>query len=148
MFPDKAELFIAGIEDGKFKADKFNFWNNIYGINMSCFRPLVLKDPIIDFCDPTSIISSTCKIFEINLLKVKKEELEFSNYYEIEFCKKEKMHALISWFDIGFINIPNKVFFSTSPNDIKTHWKQVLFWTNKDFSVEEGKMILFQFNIN
>ncbi len=110
---------------------------------MSCFRPLVIKDPIIDYCDSSSIISSSCKIFEINLLKVKKEDLEFSNAYEIEFCKKDKMHALISWFDIGFTNVPNKVYFSTSPFDTKTHWKQVLFWTNKDFLVQEG-IILYK----
>ena len=114
---------------------------------MSCFRPLVIKDPIIDYCDPASIISSSCKVFEIDLLQVEKKDLEFSNAYEIEFTKKYTMHALISWFDIGFTNIPNKVLFSTSPFDTKTHWKQVLFWTNKDFLVEEGAFLHLIFRI-
>jgi len=112
---------------------------------MSCFRPCILKDPIIDHFDWSSIISSSYKILEINLLEINKEELEFSNFYELKFLRKGKMDAILAWFDIGFTNIPNKVFFSTSPYYPKTHWKQVLFWTKKDFFVQESKILL---NIN
>jgi protein arginine N-methyltransferase 1 len=35
MFPDKARMYIAAVEDAKYKNDKFNFWNDVYGINMT-----------------------------------------------------------------------------------------------------------------
>jgi hypothetical protein len=76
---------------------------------------------------------------------VKKEEIDFSNLYDIELTKNDTMHALNSCFDVGFSKVPNKVFFSTSPFDSRTHWKQMLFLTNKDFSVEEGKLEFYLF---
>ena len=108
---------------------------------MDCFKPYVIKEPLIESCDPSSINSSICKVFEVDLYKAKKEDLDFSNSYEIEFNKKDKIHGLVAWFDIKFEKIPNQVYFSTSPYETRTHWKQTVFYTEKDFYVDEGKLI-------
>ena len=52
MLPDRAELFIAAIEDGQYKNQKKTFWNDVYGVDMSCLTPTVMKEPIVDTCDP------------------------------------------------------------------------------------------------
>ena len=51
MLPDKAEIYVATIEDEKYKNQKLGFWKNVYGVNMSCMTPAVMKEPLIDFCD-------------------------------------------------------------------------------------------------
>jgi len=32
VFPDKAAIFLAGLEDFKIYEDTLDFWNNVYGI--------------------------------------------------------------------------------------------------------------------
>jgi protein arginine N-methyltransferase 1 len=36
MLPDIAKIYIAAIEDSEYKQDKIGFWDNVYGVNMSC----------------------------------------------------------------------------------------------------------------
>ena len=36
MLPDRAQVYVAAIEDADFKNDKINFWKSVYGIDMSC----------------------------------------------------------------------------------------------------------------
>ena len=38
MLPSKARIMVTGIEDGKFKEEKLDFWYNVYGFDMSCLR--------------------------------------------------------------------------------------------------------------
>merc|ERR1711879_166888 len=38
MFPDKATLYITAIEDRQYKDDKINWWDDVYGFDMSCIR--------------------------------------------------------------------------------------------------------------
>jgi protein arginine N-methyltransferase 1 len=38
ILPDKASLYLCGIEDGDYKNEKIAFWDNVYGFNMSCIR--------------------------------------------------------------------------------------------------------------
>ena len=35
MFPDRAALYIAGIEDTHYRDRKVKFWEDVYGFNMS-----------------------------------------------------------------------------------------------------------------
>jgi protein arginine N-methyltransferase 1 len=42
MFPDRAVLFIAGIDDGDYKREKMEFWDEVYGVDMSCIKQWVL----------------------------------------------------------------------------------------------------------
>lgn len=38
VLPDKATLHIMGIEDGEYKAEKIDYWENVYGFNFSCIK--------------------------------------------------------------------------------------------------------------
>jgi type I protein arginine methyltransferase len=51
LLPNKAKIYLAGIEDGKYKASKLGFWKDVYGVNMTCMQPAVMKEPIIDSID-------------------------------------------------------------------------------------------------
>lgn len=62
-------------------------------------------------------------VVDFDLVKMKKEDVEFANKYEIVFAKDEKVHALVAYFDVGFTNLENSVWLSTSPYVEYTHWK-------------------------
>jgi len=48
MLPSRAQIFVAAIEDSKFREQKINFWKNVYGIDMSCMTNTVIREPLID----------------------------------------------------------------------------------------------------
>jgi len=66
MFPDRAIIYIAAIEDEGEKRRRGNFWKNQYGVDMSIMTNVVLKEPCIDYLNACEdrlqhdmIISST-----------------------------------------------------------------------------------------
>ena len=141
MFPDRAQMFLAGLEDRKYKYRKINSWNNIFGFNMNCIKEVAIAEPLIDSCKKEFIISSICKIYDIDLYKVKKEELDFMSGYQIEFNRNEIFNALVTWFNVSFNKVKNKVVLGTSPFDIKTHWEQTIFYIEDDVIVKKGQKL-------
>lgn len=79
MLPDRAQLYIAAIEDGSYKNQKKNFWNDVYGVDMSCLTPTVMKEPLVDSVDPNMIMSDDCKVLDLDLVNCNKEDVEFSS---------------------------------------------------------------------
>lgn len=135
-------MTLVAIEDGQYKRNKIDFWNDVhYGIDMTCIKPSAMSEPLVDVCDKRAINSSECKIFEIDLYTVTKEDLDFSNSYEISFLRNDTVHGLLVWFDIYFDKLPNKVEFTTGPYDKNTHWKQVVFYTEHDLFVQKGEIL-------
>ncbi|XP_037086808.1 protein arginine N-methyltransferase 1-like [Pollicipes pollicipes] len=51
MFPDRATLFITAIEDRQYKDDKINWWDDVYGFDMSCIREVAVSEPLVDVVD-------------------------------------------------------------------------------------------------
>lgn len=51
MMPGRAQLYVAAIEDGQYKKQKMTFWNDVYGVDMSCLTPTVMKEPLVDSVD-------------------------------------------------------------------------------------------------
>jgi protein arginine N-methyltransferase 1 len=62
MVPDRVQMYIAAIEDGQYKGQKRNFWNDVYGVNMSCMAPSVIREPLVDIVSQNAIISTPSKI--------------------------------------------------------------------------------------
>src|SRR5690349_6713228 len=108
---------------------------------MTCIKPSVLSEPLIDICEKQAINSSHCKIFEVDIYTCTKEDLDFSSAYELTFFRNDTVHGLIAWFDIFFDKLPNKVHFTTDPYTRGTHWKQVIFYTKEDIYVEKGEVL-------
>ena len=79
MLPDRATMFIAGIEDGKFKGEKKSFWDDVYGVNMSCIAPNVMREPLIDTVETSLLMTDSSKILELNLCQMKAQDVEFSS---------------------------------------------------------------------
>ncbi|KAJ1552093.1 type I protein arginine N-methyltransferase Rmt1, partial [Nowakowskiella sp. JEL0078] len=131
IFPDTAIMYIAAIEDGDYKDEKINFWDNVYGFDMSHIKHLALREPLVDTVDKNSLVTNACAFRSIDLRTVKIEDLSFSVPFEISATRDEYVHAFVSWFDINFSCCHKPVKFSTGPQSKYTHWKQVfsLFYT-------------------
>ena len=142
MLPDHATITLAGIEDTDYKASKVNFWENVYDVDMSCFKNAVIGEPLVDVCPQKLINSSSCRILDIDLYTVKKEDLDFASKYELTFTtNNDRFSGLVAWFDTGFTKLTNKYNLTTSPYHKSTHWSQTVFYTKNDLKVNKGDKV-------
>jgi protein arginine N-methyltransferase 1 len=95
----------------------------VYGFDMSCLSVAAMKEPLIDVCNGNMINSTYCKILDLDLCTMKKEDVEFSSEYVLTINRDDKVHALVAWFDTPFENLENPQILSTSPFKTPTHWK-------------------------
>ena len=51
MFPDRATLYVCGIEDRQYKDDKIHWWDEVYGFDMSCIHKAAMTEPLVDTVD-------------------------------------------------------------------------------------------------
>ena len=51
LFPNKACIKIAAIEDEEYKENKFSFWNDVYGYEMKNIKKWALMEPVVDRVD-------------------------------------------------------------------------------------------------
>jgi type I protein arginine methyltransferase len=141
MFPNKAKIYLAGIEDGKYKDEKIEFWNDVYGIDMSVLSKISLTEPLIEEISSDAILSTTCPVFEADLETVTEDELKFVTSYSIQFTRKDFMHGLVGWFDVIFTHCHKPVTLSTSPRSKVTHWKHTIFYLNTSQPVDVGQIL-------
>jgi protein arginine N-methyltransferase 1 len=148
MFPDKATLFLTAIEDAEYREDKINFWNSVYGFNMSCIKELALMEPLVDVCDPQQVISTACPVLNIDLYTVTKEQLDFTAPFKLTVNRDDYCHALVAYFTVEFSRSHTKLMFSTGPRSEYTHWKQTVFYLDETMTVASGDTITGTITVN
>lgn len=148
MLPDRAQIYFAAIEDESFKRQKADFWRNQYGVDMSIMTNVTLKEPCIDYLnayenesDYNAIVTDKCKVIDLDLVHMKKEDVNFAATYHLNVTKRSKVSAVIAWFDCHFENLHNKVVLSTSPYEPYTHWKNTIFYLDQPEEVMEGDVL-------
>lgn len=62
LFPDRATLFVTAIEDRQYKDDKINWWDNVYGFDMSSIRKIAISEPLVDVVDPKQVMMAYRKL--------------------------------------------------------------------------------------
>ncbi|KAH0604441.1 uncharacterized protein H6S33_006818 [Morchella sextelata] len=142
IFPDKANIYMAAIEDGDYKEEKIGFWNNVYGFNFSPLQKTALAEPLVDTVEMKAIVTDPGLIFSIDLYTVTPAELAFSVPYSLTVTRNDFVHALISWFDIEFTACHKPIRFSTGPHAKYTHWKQTVFYLQEILTVNRGETIV------
>ncbi|KAI4273679.1 MAG: hypothetical protein L6R38_006278 [Xanthoria sp. 2 TBL-2021] len=141
IFPDKATIFLAGIEDGEYKDEKIGFWDNVYGFDYSPLKHTALTEPLVDTVDLKACVTEPAKVFEINLYTVKAADLAFKEPFTLDCRRNDFIHALIAWFDIEFTACHKPIKFSTGPHTKYTHWKQTVFYLREVLTVEENEQV-------
>eukprot|EP01129_Flabellula_baltica_P006043 TRINITY_DN222_c0_g3_i1.p1 TRINITY_DN222_c0_g3~~TRINITY_DN222_c0_g3_i1.p1 ORF type:complete len:342 (-),score=75.98 TRINITY_DN222_c0_g3_i1:28-1053(-) len=141
IFPDKANLFVSMIEDSAYKREKIEFWDNVYGFDYSCIKPIAYREPLVDIVDMEALISNSCCVYSVDIYTVQAEDLEFEVEWECTFNENDMCHGMIAWFDIEFSACHVPVRFSTAPYSKSTHWKQTVFYLEQDIKVVEGDSI-------
>merc|ERR1712186_319341 len=77
MFPDKATLYVTAIEDRQYKDDKINWWDDVYGFDMSCIRNVALQEPLVDVVDRNQVVANSWLLKEIDIQSCTKDDIPF-----------------------------------------------------------------------
>ena len=141
IFPDRATLYLCGIQDEEFKKNKFQMWDNVYNVNMSFVKNESLKEPLIDTFNKKNILSNIYPIYVVDMYKIKENDINFTSNFELAFHKSDCLSALAGWFDVEFSKTPNTIKFTTSPFNQFTKWKQTIFYLEKNIKVEKGNIM-------
>ena len=48
IFPDKCQMYIAGIEDAQYKDEKIHYWEDVYGFDYTPFIKTAMEEPLVD----------------------------------------------------------------------------------------------------
>jgi protein arginine N-methyltransferase 1 len=141
MLPDRAQMYVAAIEDSEYRDGKVNFWKNVYGVNMSVMSQGLFSDPMVDTVPANNLMSDTCCILDLDLVNMKKGDVEFSNFFQLKMNYNDKIHGLVAWFDTSFSNLTRPVVLTTSPVKKYTHWKQSVFYIDEKVEVRKGDVL-------
>lgn len=142
VLPDKATMFVAGIEDGEYKEEKIGFWRDVYGFDYSPFQEVVMQEPLVDTVNREAVCTSIFQIAEFDMTTVTVKDLAFASDFKLKATRADQVHALVVWFDIGFEkNLEEPVHFSTGPFSAYTHWKQSVFYLKDTITTNYGEFI-------
>lgn len=147
MFPDRCNLFITAIEDRQYKDEKINWWDDVYGFDMSSIRKVAITEPLVDVVDPKQIVSSAYMIKEVDLYTVKKADLDFESPYHLVIKRNDFVQALVAYFTVEFTKCHKRLGFSTSPESPYTHWKQTVFYFDEYMTVKKNEEVFGTFRM-
>lgn len=147
LFPDRCTLFICGIEDRQYKDEKINWWDDVYGFNMSCIRKVAISEPLVDVVDAKQVVTNSCLLKEVDLYTVKKEELNFESKFHLLVRRNDFVQAFVTFFNVEFTKSHKRLGFSTAPEAPYTHWKQTVFYFDEYMTVKKGEEINGTFSI-
>lgn len=141
LFPDKSQLYIAAIEDADYKSEKIHFWENVYGFDMSCIKEQAMTEPLVDVVEARSMVTDACPVLSIDLYNVQLKDLDFKATFDLNVNTNSYAHAFIAYFDVRFSACHTHTGFSTGPHCEYTHWKQTVFYADKELMVHQGQKV-------
>jgi len=141
LFPDKATLYVCGIEGRQRKKDKVDWWNNIYGFNMAQIRKSAISLAVVDDVDPLRVMTNSSVLKEVDLYTANVADLSFATPYSLTLKEDENIDALVTYFTIEFSKCQKPICLSTAPDQPSTHWKQTVFYLEEAVKAKRGEKI-------
>merc|ERR1719447_1489413 len=146
VFPDRATLYVCAIEDRQYKDEKINWWDQVYGFDMSSVRKVAISEPLVDVVDPKQVVTNSCLLKEIDLANVKVEDCTFTAPFQLTMRRNDYVHALVCFFNMEFSHCHKRIGFSTAPECPYTHWKQTVFYFDDYLTVKKGEELVGTFD--
>ncbi|KAM5547445.1 hypothetical protein ABKV19_001772 [Rosa sericea] len=142
LLPDKCSLFLTAIEDAEYKEDKIEFWNNVYGFDMSCIKKQAMMEPLVDTVDQNQIVTNSQLLKTMDISKMTPGDASFTAPFKLIAERDDFIHALVAYFDVSFTKCHKLMGFSTGPRSRSTHWKQTVLYLEDVLTVCQGESIV------
>lgn len=129
LFPDRAKLYLALLEDAAYKERHFDYYSNVWGFDFSAMRASAHSEPVVSSFEQTQLLSSAACVLDLDLSRCTAAEcFQMASTFQVS-CKREGVaHAFLCWFEIRFDSCHKSVAFATGPESPPTCWKQTAFF--------------------
>ncbi|XP_066394151.1 probable protein arginine N-methyltransferase 1 [Miscanthus floridulus] len=141
VLPDKTSLRLTAIEDAEYKEDKIEFWNNVYGFDMSCIKKQVMMEPLVDTVDANQIVTNCQLLKTMDISKMTPGDASFTVPFKLVAERNDYIHALVAYFDVSFTKCHKLMGFSTGPRSKATHWKQTVLYLEDVITICQGETL-------
>ncbi|KAI9364523.1 S-adenosyl-L-methionine-dependent methyltransferase [Zopfochytrium polystomum] len=142
MGPSRSRILLAALSDEEWINDKYNYWNDVYGFDMTIMKPEFTTEGQVAIAPNSTIVSESQVIFDMDLGTISKDSLDFESSFSLTVQRNARIHALCGWFDIDFSSPGGSTtHFSTGPEATPTHWKQTIFVLTSPFDAIAGEVI-------
>lgn len=149
IFPDRAKIYIAALDDREFYEDKESYWDDVYGICMKNMKEKVLREGYVEYMNYKTINSNAQLIADIKIEEVSIADLDFASGFDLKVSgSSETLNGFIVWFDCEFTHGIKTEVLSTSPYAKYTHWKNTVFYLDTVFRVNKGDRVQGHFGLN
>ncbi|MES1913877.1 MAG: hypothetical protein MHM6MM_006024, partial [Cercozoa sp. M6MM] len=155
MLPGRSRLLVAPHTQQRMFQERIEFWNDVYGFDMSCLKEEAKETyfhrPDFKRVIPADeILGDKVPALVLDMHTATEADLEQQGRsVSMRVTKPGVMHGLLAWFDVDFACqrieheddvSENAVTLDTSPRHMPTHWRQVAFTFAHEapISVEEG----------
>ncbi|KAF8121227.1 S-adenosyl-L-methionine-dependent methyltransferase [Boletus edulis] len=104
MAPSQCRMMLALCEGNEIVKDRVDFWDDIYGFDLSEMAQSIYKDAIIDVVSPESVVSEPYLLKDLHLQTTTSRQLEFTSPFSLTSTSpmRTKIHALVLYFDTFF----------------------------------------------
>lgn len=142
VLPDKASLYLTAIEDADYKDEKIEFWNSVYGFDMSCLQKQTIMEPLVDNVDQKQIVTNCQLLKTMDISKMASGDASFTVPFKLVAERDDYIHALVAYFDVSFTKCHKLTGFSTGPRSRGTHWKQTVLYLEDVLTVCQGEAVV------
>ncbi|UKK02339.2 arginine N-methyltransferase [Theileria orientalis] len=141
LFPDRARIFISAIEDAEYKGEKFDKWDDTYGLDFSIMKNYLMEEAVVDVVDEKAVVTSSFCILDIDLNTCSISDTDFCSNFVLISDRRDYVHAFIFWFEVSFTACSKPLTLTTSPKAKYTHWKQTVLYIDEVLNMDVNDRI-------
>ncbi|KAJ1921799.1 hypothetical protein H4219_000533 [Mycoemilia scoparia] len=112
LAPSSSKIYLTAISDEEYMNDHVHYWNNVYGFKMSAMKGPIYSEALVEVVPAKSVVANHVELSSFDHHKVKIQDLDFVNPFDLVITKDCTVHALLGYFDIFFSASPQQ---STPP---------------------------------
>ena len=132
MVPAQMQLHIGLVHDDEILKDLEFLQSKPYGIDFSPIAHVPLQQSELVALDPEAILEDVATLATLDMRTVAKADTPRVFTTTLKPTESATIHALCGWFST---ELSDGVAFGTGPNDLPTHWDQILFPLPEPFEV-------------
>lgn len=141
VLPDKASLYLTAVEDAEYKESKIEFWDDVYGFDMSCIKKLSMTEPLVDTVDQNQLVTRCQLLKTMDISKMTPGDASFTAPFKLVAERNDYIHAFVAYFDVSFTKCRKLMGFSTGPKSKSTHWKQTVLYLEDVLTICKGEAV-------
>ncbi|KAH7928744.1 protein arginine N-methyltransferase [Leucogyrophana mollusca] len=104
MAPSQCRIMLALCEGSEILKERVEFWNDVYGFDLSTMAKDLYGEAIVDVVGPDSMVSAPYLIKDLHLSTITTRHLSFTSPFTLisTTAQRTKIHAFVLYFDTFF----------------------------------------------